>query len=146
MPVVVSRRQPRGGVVALSAYARVVNGRSPQGDGLPISVMVCSDAAGEAEAVADFLWLDWTSGRVHLSEMAVLYRTNAQRQSLEEACLRKMLPFVVVGGQQFYDRQEVGWSAVEGIDLLHDQGVLTPAPHMHALLHAQHYVDRLSCL
>lgn len=75
---------------------------------MPIGVMVCSDAAGEAEAVAHHLELYWTSGRVQPSEMAVMYRTNAQSRSFEEACLRKALPFVVVGAQRFYERREVG--------------------------------------
>lgn len=76
--------------------------------------MVCSDAAGEAEAVTHHLELYWTSGRVPPSEMAVMYRTNAQSRSFEEACLRKALPFLVVGAQRFYERREVGWSVVEG--------------------------------
>lgn len=84
-----------------------VAGHFPQGDGLPIGVMVCSDAAGEAEAVAHHLELYWTSGRVLPSEMAVMYRTNAQSRSFEEACLRKALPFLVVGAQRFYERREV---------------------------------------
>lgn len=78
-----------------------------QGDGLPIGVMRCSDAAGEALAVATQLELYWSSGRVAPSEMAVMYRTNAQSRSFEEACLRKALPFVVVGAQRFYERREV---------------------------------------
>lgn len=68
--------------------------------------MVCDDAAGEAEAVAHHLELYWTSGRVPPSEMAVMYRTNAQSRSFEEACVRKALPFVVVGAQRFYERRE----------------------------------------
>lgn len=102
----------RWGGLTLTAGARVVTVRSPQGDGLPVVVMKCSGAAGEAGAVAHLLWRYWTGGRVPLSEMAIMYRTNAQSRSFEEACLRKMLPFVVVGAQPFYERREVGWSVV----------------------------------
>lgn len=49
----------------------------------------------------------WTSGRVAASEMAVMYRTNAQSRAFEEACLKRGLPFVVVGAQKFYTRREV---------------------------------------
>lgn len=69
--------------------------------------MVCSDAAGEAEAVADRLELYWSKGLVPASEMAVLYRTNAQSRSFEEACHRRDLPYMVVGAQRFSCRQEV---------------------------------------
>lgn len=69
--------------------------------------MTCSDSAGEANAIASQLELYWTSGRVAPSEMAVMYRTNAQSRSFEEACLKRALPFVVVGAQRFYERREV---------------------------------------
>lgn len=72
-------------------------GHLPQGDGLPIGLMACSTAKGEAEAVANLLERYWASGRVPPSEMAVLYRTNSQSQVFEEACLRRALPFQVVG-------------------------------------------------
>lgn len=70
-------------------------------------MVACADQAGEAEAVASQIELYWTSGRVAASEMAVMYRTNAQSRSFEEACLKRGLPFVVVGAQKFYTRREV---------------------------------------
>ena len=39
--------------------------------------------------------------------MAVLFRTNAQSRGVEEACLRARIPYVVLGGTNFYDRREV---------------------------------------
>lgn len=62
--------------------------------------------------MATQLELYWTSGRVPASEMAVMYRTNAQSRSFEEACLRKALPFIVVGAQRFYERREVTSSLI----------------------------------
>ncbi|QQR78460.1 MAG: UvrD-helicase domain-containing protein [Candidatus Moraniibacteriota bacterium] len=38
---------------------------------------------------------------------AVLYRTNAQSRSIEEAFLRESLPYKIVGGLKFYQRKEV---------------------------------------
>lgn len=38
---------------------------------------------------------------------AALYRTNAQSRVLEEALLHEGLPYVLVGGQRFYERKEV---------------------------------------
>ncbi|HSX01891.1 MAG TPA: UvrD-helicase domain-containing protein [Candidatus Saccharimonadia bacterium] len=42
-----------------------------------------------------------------LYDFAVLYRTNAQSRSLEEAFLRAGLPYKIVGGTRFYERREI---------------------------------------
>lgn len=42
-----------------------------------------------------------------LSEMAVLYRTNAQSRNMEEALLRDNIPYKVVGSMYFYKRKEI---------------------------------------
>ncbi len=47
------------------------------------------------------------SKRYALNEFAVLYRTNAQSRSLEEAFLRYNLPYKIVGGLRFYERKEI---------------------------------------
>jgi DNA helicase-2/ATP-dependent DNA helicase PcrA len=41
------------------------------------------------------------------SDIAVLYRTNAQSRVLEEALLHAGIPYTLVGGTRFYDRKEV---------------------------------------
>ncbi len=41
------------------------------------------------------------------SSFAVLYRTNAQSRALEEMFLHSSLPYKIVGGTKFYDRQEI---------------------------------------
>jgi DNA helicase-2/ATP-dependent DNA helicase PcrA len=40
-------------------------------------------------------------------EMAVFYRTNAQSRVVEEAMIRRGIPYKVVGGTRFYDRREI---------------------------------------
>ena len=42
-----------------------------------------------------------------LSEVAVLYRTNAQSRVLEEVFLHHGVPYVLIGGTRFYERKEV---------------------------------------
>lgn len=42
-----------------------------------------------------------------LSRLAVLYRSHFQSRSLEEALVRNSIPYVIIGGTQFYDRQEI---------------------------------------
>jgi len=41
------------------------------------------------------------------NDFVVLYRTNAQSRSLEEAFLKRGIPYRVVGGVRFYDRKEI---------------------------------------
>jgi len=45
--------------------------------------------------------------KYNYSDFAVLYRTNAQSRSLEEALVYHRIPYIVVGGFKFYDRKEV---------------------------------------
>lgn len=40
-------------------------------------------------------------------DMAALYRTNAQSRLLEEACIRRNIPYLLVGGVNFYQRKEI---------------------------------------
>jgi DNA helicase II / ATP-dependent DNA helicase PcrA len=41
------------------------------------------------------------------SDIAVLYRTNAQSRVIEEIFLHHSLPYVLIGGTRFYDRKEI---------------------------------------
>ena len=41
------------------------------------------------------------------SDMAILYRTNAQSRGFEEYLMQEGIPYKVVGGLKFYDRKEV---------------------------------------
>ncbi len=42
-----------------------------------------------------------------LSQIAVLYRTNAQSRIMEEALLHYGIPYVLIGGTRFYERKEI---------------------------------------
>ncbi|MGM9924869.1 MAG: DNA helicase PcrA [Bacillus sp. (in: firmicutes)] len=46
-------------------------------------------------------------GEKSLSDMAILYRTNAQSRVMEEFLLKSNLPYTIVGGVKFYDRKEI---------------------------------------
>jgi DNA helicase II / ATP-dependent DNA helicase PcrA len=48
-----------------------------------------------------------SSARMALNDIAVLYRTNAQSRALEEAFLRRGLPYRIIGGVRFYERKEI---------------------------------------
>lgn len=55
---------------------------------------------------ADFV-VDEINHLGKFSDVAVLYRTNAQSRVLEEAFLHAGIPYVLVGGVRFYDRKEI---------------------------------------
>jgi DNA helicase-2/ATP-dependent DNA helicase PcrA len=40
-------------------------------------------------------------------DFAILYRTNAQSRSIEEAFVKSNIPYKMVGGHKFYDRKEI---------------------------------------
>lgn len=44
---------------------------------------------------------------VHLEDIAVLYRTNAQSRTVEEELLKDSIPYHIVGGFSFYSRREI---------------------------------------
>jgi DNA helicase-2/ATP-dependent DNA helicase PcrA len=41
------------------------------------------------------------------SDVAILYRTNAQSRLFEEACVKQGIPYKLVGGFKFYERKEI---------------------------------------
>ena len=65
-----------------------------------------ADEAAEAAAVADWLTALATDG-VPYREMAVLFRINAQSPVVEQALADRKIPYLVRGGERFYERAEV---------------------------------------
>jgi len=79
---------------------------SELGDGERIRIVECEDERSEARYVVGQIAGFLGSG-ISLREMAVFYRTNAQSRAMEEALRQADLPYRVIGGTGFYDRQEI---------------------------------------
>lgn len=77
------------------------------GDGSPVQVMQLNNERAEGEAIVRRVQTQCDMGLRTYNHYAVLYRTNAQSRSLEEACMRYGLPYRIVGGLRFYDRKEI---------------------------------------
>ena len=45
--------------------------------------------------------------QISYSQMAVLYRTNAQSRAFEEVLRKSSVPYRVYGGMSFYQRKEI---------------------------------------
>lgn len=74
--------------------------------GHPVVFHRASDHRAEGDFVAD--WLTRLHGEgLGWSEMAVLYRTNAQSRVIEESLRRVGIAARIVGGVGFYDRREI---------------------------------------
>lgn len=71
-----------------------------------ISVYAAFNEQDEARFVADRISA-WVEGGGDRRDVALLYRANAQSRTLEEALLQRGLPYVVYGGQRFYERLEI---------------------------------------
>ncbi|MEY4349172.1 MAG: hypothetical protein RL719_469 [Actinomycetota bacterium] len=63
-------------------------------------------AHDEAQFIADEINQAHRDGK-NYSDVAVFYRTNAQTRALEEIFIRAGVPYRVVGGTKFYERQEI---------------------------------------
>ncbi len=78
-----------------------------EGGELPTFVQCATDRE-EAEWVAKKIAeLQAEAAGPELSEVAVLYRTNAQSRQFEEVFIGRRIPHRVVGGQRFFARREV---------------------------------------
>ena len=63
-------------------------------------------AGGEADAIIRQA-AEAVKHGTGLKDQAVLYRTNAQSRLLEEKCIQRGVPYVIVGGVNFYQRKEI---------------------------------------
>ena len=76
-----------------------------QGD--KIKVLCAHSDLEESEMVVNRLLDLHTFKDVSWSQMAILYRTNAQSRPLEEALRKRGLPYKIYGGLSFYQRKEI---------------------------------------
>ena len=77
------------------------------GEGEKITVLTAYDENDEARLIVDEI-IDQSSvhGRM-FSDIAVLYRMNAQSNSIEHVLTRNSIPYRIIGGLRFYDRLEI---------------------------------------
>src|SRR5262245_35587278 len=90
------------GRVSRNRRRRVKRLRADRGEGAAVRVWHFDEDRAEIEAIAREIAGSGTPG-----ETAILYRTNAQSRPFEEELVRRRIPYLVVGGMQFYERAEV---------------------------------------
>jgi len=77
------------------------------GPGRPIDLIVTSDDEEEATTVVERIETACFRDKLSYGDCAILYRTNAQSRPFEEQLRFAGIPYVLIGGMQFYERKEV---------------------------------------
>src|SRR5512139_1913374 len=93
-------------LIAQNAHRLGKNLWTAEGEGEPIRIFEAYSDQDEASFVVDEVKTLNREG-VALSDMALLYRSNAQSRVLEHALFSAHVPYRVYGGLRFFERQEV---------------------------------------
>ncbi|MBW3088952.1 UvrD-helicase domain-containing protein [Bifidobacterium sp. 82T24] len=98
---------------AANAVIALNPGRKPKklwtalGDGSKIIGYAADNAQQEGQWIAGEIARLVREEGFRYSDIALMYRANAQSRSLEEALINARLPYQLVGGTKFYERKEV---------------------------------------
>ena len=76
-------------------------------EGYKIEILKTSSDNDEALVVAHSIFETKQNFHKNNSHFAILYRTNAQSRALEEALIKKNIPYIIYGGVSFYKRKEI---------------------------------------
>ncbi|PJN89168.1 DNA helicase PcrA [Bacillus sp. mrc49] len=76
-------------------------------DGNKLFYYRADNEQGEAQFVAGKINELVQDGSRKYSDIAILYRTNAQSRVMEEVLLKSNINYAIVGGTKFYDRKEI---------------------------------------
>ena len=77
---------------------------NPKGE--KINIHTCDSERDEAAFVTKTIMDGVADGRKY-SDFAILYRTNAQSNAIEQSLSRSGIPHRIIGGHRFYDREEI---------------------------------------
>ncbi|MFL9993076.1 UvrD-helicase domain-containing protein [Paraburkholderia sediminicola] len=80
---------------------------SEHGMGDTITVTPCNDEEHEAESVVFRLSAHKFERRANFRDYAILYRGNFQARIFEQVLRRERIPYVLSGGQSFFDKAEI---------------------------------------
>ncbi|WP_231287970.1 UvrD-helicase domain-containing protein [Scardovia inopinata] len=98
---------------AANAVISQNQGRKPKklwtdlGQGDSIVGFAADNAQQEGQWVARTIAQLAAEGEYSYSDMAIMYRANAQSRALEEALISAGIPYQLVGGTKFYERREI---------------------------------------
>lgn len=91
------------------------------GGGDKVVINNAYDEGDEARFIADTIEENVSSGKFGFSDHAVLYRMNAQSNSIERTLVKAGIPYRIIGGNRFYDRLEIK-DAISYLTVLNNPG------------------------
>ncbi|MCC2657453.1 MAG: helicase [Panacagrimonas sp.] len=107
------------GLIAKNTNRLGKNLWTDSGEGEQIQLYAAFNEYDEAEFVANRM-REHIEGRSRHSDLAILYRSNAQSRVLEEILIRARIPYRIYGGLRFFERQEIK-DALAYLRLLHNR-------------------------
>ena len=93
-------------VIANNQYRKAKRLFTDMGDGEKIKVYTAPDERDEGRWIAGQIEKRHAAG-LSYNQIAVFYRTNAQSRMIEDMFLRAGVPYRIVGGTRFFERQEI---------------------------------------
>ena len=102
------RQHPGGGQCAHRQQQRPARQEPVDGgeQGEPVKLYAAFNERDEADFVINRI-REWTHKGGRRSECAILYRSNAQSRTFEEALITARIPYRVYGGLRFFERAEI---------------------------------------
>ena len=80
---------------------------SDLGDGEKLDVLPCINAEDEADRITSDIISNKFQNNCRYGDVAILYRSNHQSRALEKALRTHNIPYLISGGQSFFERKEV---------------------------------------
>jgi ATP-dependent DNA helicase Rep len=80
---------------------------SELGHGEPVTVTACRDSEVEAETVVMKMQAHKFENRAGWGDYAILYRSNHQARAFEQQLRNQKVPYLLSGGQSFFDKAEI---------------------------------------
>ncbi len=96
-----------GDVIRNNLERKVKNLWTENRDGDPIVHYIATTERDEADYIAREIARLTSEGGMRPADIVVFYRVNAQSRVIEEALVRRRIPYYVVGGVRFYEQREI---------------------------------------
>jgi DNA helicase II / ATP-dependent DNA helicase PcrA len=96
-----------GAVIRNNTERKIKNLWTENGAGEPVTYYTGVTERDEADFIALEIARLTGSGGFRPADVVVFYRVNAQSRAIEEALVRRRIPYYVVGGVRFYEQRDV---------------------------------------
>jgi DNA helicase-2/ATP-dependent DNA helicase PcrA len=96
-----------GGVIRNNTERKIKNLWTENGAGEPVTYFTGVTERDEADFIALEIARLTGSGGFRAADVVVFYRVNAQSRAIEEALVRRRIPYYVVGGVRFYEQRDI---------------------------------------